>query len=141
MLPLRHALFWQIAGMLLLLLVLLSTLLPVAWFWDSSLRPPSWLRHADKWFHGAVFLMLAIWFSGQYRRAAYWGIAVGLVAFGLFIEGCQSLVSYRSAELADLAADIAGITIGLAVAMTGLGGWSLRVENRYLAKRAGRRIE
>jgi len=53
---------------------------------------------------------------------------LGLVAFGVLIELGQEMIPYRSAEWKDLVADIAGIGIGLAIAVTGLGGWSLRFE-------------
>jgi hypothetical protein len=38
------------------------------------------------------------------------------------------MIPYRSAEWQDLVADIGGIGIGLAIAVAGLGGWSLRFE-------------
>lgn len=93
----------------------------------------------DKWLHGITFALLAIWFAGQYRPRSYWRIGAGLMIFGLLIEGCQRLVSYRSAEWFDVAADSAGIIIGLTVATAGIGGWSLRVEDWYLRRRAGAR--
>ena len=68
-------------------------------------------------------------FAGQYRPRSYWRIAVGLVAFGALIEVCQRMVTYRSADLLDFAADVGGIAVGLAIALAGLGGWSLWLEN------------
>jgi VanZ family protein len=53
---------------------------------------------------------------------------LGLVAFGVLIELGQGMIPYRSAEWQDLVADIGGIGIGLAIAVAGLGGWSLRFE-------------
>jgi VanZ family protein len=85
--------------------------------------------------HGITFVFLAVWFAGQYRRKSYWRIAVGLLAFGVLIEACQRLVTYRSADWLDIAADAAGIAVGMAVAMAGLGGWSLWVENRLSRSR------
>ena len=86
--------------------------------------------HVDKWLHGITFVVLAVWFAGQYRRKSYWRIGIGLLFFGVLIEACQRLVTYRSAEWLDIAADAGGIAVGLAVAMAGLGGWSLWIENR-----------
>ena len=77
-----------------------------------------------------IFALLAIWFAGQYRRRSYWRIGIGLIAFGALIESCQGLVSYRSAEWLDIVADAAGIAVGLGIALAGLGGWSVWVENR-----------
>ncbi len=38
------------------------------------------------------------------------------------------MVTYRSAETADFAADALGVGVGVVVAMFGIGGWSLRFE-------------
>lgn len=137
MLPLRHLRFWRIAGVVLLCLVLTSALMPAVWFWDDRAGAVAWFRNADKFLHGATFLVLAVWFSGQYRRPSYLRVAAGLLLFGLFIEFCQFLVGYRQAEVLDMAANTAGITAGFALALAGLGGWSQRLENWYAAHRAG----
>jgi len=84
----------------------------------------------DKWLHGVTFAFLAVWFSGQYSRKRYGGIGIGLFLFGIVIELCQRMVSYRTAELMDLAADTVGIAVGLIIALAGVGGWSLRIEER-----------
>ena len=128
MLPLRYVRRWQIASAFLLIFVLASTLVPATWFWSSSRDFGSWLINVDKWLHGITFVILAVWFAGLYRPRSYWRIGVGLILFGLFIEACQQLVAYRSAEMFDVAADIVGIVIGLVIAGAGLGGWSLRLE-------------
>jgi hypothetical protein len=52
------------------------------------------------------------------------------------IEACQRLVTYRSADWLDIVADGAGITVGLAMAIGGLGGWSLWIENRLGTNKA-----
>ena len=135
MLPLQHARRWQMASTFLLLAVLSATLLPVVWFWSDKIEVLSWFESIDKWLHGITFLVLSIWFAGQYRPSSYWRIAVGLLAFGLLIEICQRMVSYRTAEWFDVAADAAGIIVGLAIATAGAGGWSLRVES-WIARRS-----
>ena len=129
MLPLRHAGRWRIAGLSILLFVFAATLMPTLWFWPDRQQFVSWFVHADKWLHGVTFAFLAVWFAGQYRKRSYWRIAVGLLAFGVLIEASQRLVTYRSSEWFDIVADAIGIVVGLALAMAGLGGWSLRVEN------------
>lgn len=134
MLPLSYVRQWQIASVFLLVLVFAATLMPAVWFWPSRREFAAWFFDVDKWLHGITFIILAIWFAGQYRPRSYWKIGFGLIIFGLVIEGCQRLVTYRSAEMFDVAADIAGIVIGLAIAGAGIGGWSLRVE-RWLARR------
>lgn len=137
MLPLRHTRFWRIAGLILLILVLGFTLMPVAWFWDNKTAAMAWFRNSDKVLHAGTFLLLAVWFSGQYRRPSYWRIAVALLLFGLVIEFCQFMVGYRTADWLDMAANTVGIITGFAVAIAGLGGWSQRVEDWYAARKIG----
>jgi VanZ family protein len=137
MLPLRHARFWRIADLVLLLLVFLSALMPAVWLWDDKVKILSWFQNSDKWLHAMTFFILALWFAGQYRRPSYWRIAAGLLLFGFMIEFCQLMVGYRSADWLDIGANTAGIIIGLAVATAGLGGWSLRVEDWYSARTTG----
>lgn len=134
MLPLRYAQRWRAAGLFLLALVLLAALMPAVWFHTDSQQLVSWIKNIDKWLHALTFLFLAVWFAGQYEREAYWRVATGLVMFGILIEVCQRMLSYRSAEWYDLAADILGIMIGLTIAWLGVGGWSLRAE-AWLARR------
>jgi VanZ family protein len=135
MLPLRYMRRWQFASAFLLIFVLASTLIPAVWLWPSSRDLSAWVIGVDKWVHGITFVILAVWFAGLYRPRSYWRIGVGLILFGLFIEGCQQLVAYRSAEIFDVAADIIGIVIGLVVARAGLGGWGLRVEGWFIRRR------
>lgn len=136
MLPLRYTQRWRAAGFLLLLLVLAATLMPAFWLLDDSKEFVTWFMDIDKWLHTLTFMFLAVWFAGQYARRSYWRIATGLVLFGILIEVCQRMVSYRSAEWYDLAADVAGIFIGLAIARLGMGGWSLRAENWLTQRQA-----
>jgi VanZ family protein len=137
MLPLRFARRWHITSAALLILVLASMLMPAIWYLSDLREFARWFANVDKWFHGVTFTFLAVWFSGQYTRRSYWRIATGLILFGLFIEGCQRLVTYRSAEWFDVAADSAGIFLGLIIALAGMGGWSLRFESRFANKKAG----
>jgi VanZ family protein len=134
MLPLRYMRRWRLASIAILMLVLLATLMPAVWFFDSRREFATWFFDVDKWLHGVTFMILAIWFSGQYKRGSYWRIVLGLIVFGLVIEGCQRLVTYRSAEWFDVAADVAGIILGLSLALAGLGGWSLRLESWYASR-------
>jgi VanZ family protein len=46
----------------------------------------------------------------------------------------QLQVSYRTADWLDIAANTAGIIIGLIIATAGLGGWALRFEDWYLRR-------
>ena len=141
MLELRYQRQWRIAGGILLLCVLAATLMPAVWMWPNKGRMLKLFVEIDKWFHILSFVFLAVWFSGQYRRAEYWRIAVGLLAFGILIEACQRLVTYRSAEWYDIVADAAGILVGLGIAAAGMGGWSLRFEAWLSRRDADVRLE
>lgn len=134
MLPLRHTRRWQVASLTLLLLVLAATLMPAVWYWDDRFKTLSWFEGVDKWLHGVTFLVLSLWFTGLYRKSSYWKIGFGLLLFGLVIEACQRMVSYRSAEWLDVGADAAGIILGLVIGFAGIGGWCLRAEE-LIAKR------
>jgi VanZ family protein len=134
MLALRYAQRWRAASLFLLLTVLIAALMPAVWFGADTRELVTWFMGVDKWLHAITFGFLAAWFSGQYERRYYWRIALGLVLFGVLIEICQRMVSYRSAEWHDLAADVLGVIVGLAVAWLGLGGWSLRAE-QWLVRR------
>jgi len=131
MLPLRYAGRWRAASMMILLFVLAATMMPAVWFWSERDSFLTWFSDVDKWLHGITFAILALWFAGQYRPRSYWRIGIGLILFGFLIEGCQRLVTYRSADWFDILADTAGIVVGLSVAAAGLGGWSLRIEELY----------
>lgn len=57
-------------------------------------------------------------------------IAVGLLALGGVIELLQRAGGERMGEWLDLAANAAGIALGLGLARLGLGGWCGWVERR-----------
>ena len=135
MLPLRHQKRWRVAGIAILLIVLTATVLPTLWFWHKF--PHGQFLLLDKWLHILTFLFLSLWFSGQYKRSSYWRLGIGLIAFGVLIELCQAMISYRTAEWMDLVADIFGIGVGLIIAIAGAGGWSLRLEQWFEKGRVG----
>ena len=132
MLPLRYTKRWQFAGIAILLTVLVFALTPPVWL---RLDMRDVMLASDKSMHGVTFTFMTVWFCGQYARRSYWRVAAGMLLFGAFIEICQRMLEYRSAESLDLVADSAGIAIGLAVAVAGAGGWSLRLEQWLLARR------
>lgn len=133
MLPLRHARRWQIAGVAVLLLVLAGALAPAIWFMQE-MRAPGF-AHTDKWVHAITFMVLTVWFAGQYSSKSYWRIAAGLLVFGGIIEVCQRMLTpWRTAEAMDFVADAIGIAAGLLVARAGAGGWSLKVEQWIAAR-------
>ena len=132
MLALKYSRSWQITGFMCLALIITMALLPDVLFW--SFDPHAAFKLSDKGLYIFTFTFLTVWFSGQYSRQSYWRLAIGLIAFGALIEIVQGMVNYRSSEWLDLTADGAGIVLGLIIARTGMGGWSLRVE-QWLEKR------
>lgn len=141
MLPLRYAGRWRTASFVLLVIVLAATLTPAYWLFPSKREFLTWFVHVDKWLHGVTFVFLAVWFAGQYRPRSYWRIALGLLAFGVLIEACQRLVTYRSSDWLDIVADAAGIAVGLGIALAGLGGWCMSVENRFSRNEASGAVD
>jgi glycopeptide antibiotics resistance protein len=129
MLPLRNAGLWQALSVVILLLVLVAALSPAFWFFDDRSTALFWFQNSDKWLHAFTFTALSIWFAGLFERRAWWRIAIGLMSFGFLVELFQLQVSYRTADWLDIAANTAGIIIGLIIATTGLGGWALRFED------------
>lgn len=134
MLPLKFPRRWKVAGGLILAVVMLLALAPAVIPWFSGDGPG--IPDIDKWLHGLVFVLLALWFTGQYARQSYLRVVLGLSAYGALIEVGQAMIPYRTAEWGDLAADCLGILAGILIALALTGGWSLRVE-AWLEKRFG----
>ncbi len=104
---------------------LLAVLVGVTCFFAFTPRPPELpLAPSDKLQHIAAFACLAAC-SLLCARAGWraaWAAALGLLAFGGFIEIVQSFIPSRSADWLDLRADALGIACGLlAVAMARRG--------------------
>lgn len=127
MLPLSYPGRWKIAGAMLLICVLAVATAPAIWPWSGG-HLTDWFQLSDKWLHGITFASLALWYSGQYARRSYGWLAFSLLMFGVMIEACQSMLTYRTAEVGDIFADGLGIAAGLSIALLGVGGWSLRAE-------------
>ncbi len=134
MLPLRHLMHWQRISLIILVFVLAAALMPAVWLFDSKASALHWFGGIDKWLHGITFFVLSIWFTGLYRKSAYWMVGSGLLLFGLAIEACQRMVGYRTADWLDVGADAAGIVLGLLIGLAGVGGWCLRIEERLLKR-------
>ena len=97
---------------------LVLLLISVAWgcLQAPGLDDTPWFWGADKIIHLSTYALLYIcaWlaFPGDLLS---WMLHGGLLAYGLLIEGLQSLTSYRSAELADILANATGLGLGCLV--------------------------
>lgn len=92
----------------------------------ASLMPdppqPSAVPYYDKLAHMLAYGVLGAWFGGV-LPSHYGRIFIGLAAYGLVLELVQSLTGYRSGEMLDMAADVAGIIAGLVLARLGMMRW------------------
>jgi len=121
--PLRLRYWWLSGGVLWVATVLYLTLMPAigGWGWAVTVN--------DKFGHFIAFFVLMAWFGGVYARANWRFVAVALAAFGIAIELIQGLLSYRSAEFADMLYDFAGIGAAWICVRLGFGRWALRIES------------
>ena len=124
--PLKAPWLWLALGWLLVAGACLGSLLP-----GNRLPMPGGY---DKMLHGVTYCLLMIWFAGIYRVRRYPLIAGGLVLLGLALEFGQRLVVSRAFEAFDLLANVLGIVLGMALAITVLGGWCQRVEGLFFSK-------
>ena len=105
----------------------------------STLVPASALPNVlvdDKLAHGMAFLVLMSWFCGVFEMRFSPLVAGALLCLGILIELAQSKLAYRSAELADGLADLAGVGLGWTLAASGLQRWAEWVESQFTANRS-----
>ncbi len=97
--------FWLFAGWMLVLLVVVLSLMP-----GPALLPAT---QGDKFMHIFAYAVLMSWFVNLYaamsRRAR---IAAGLIALGIALEFIQRWTGYRTFDMADMAANAAGVGAG-----------------------------
>lgn len=71
----------------------------------------------DKVVHGLLFASLAALAArGWFQHALRWRLLLGLVVLALGTEGLQHFIPQRAPSWADLAANLAGIAVGCALA-------------------------
>lgn len=121
----RHLRLWWSLGFALLALITALSLLPIR-------GPDLDLPNSDKLNHALAYSVLMLYFGqlvgGGWRRRL--AVAAGLLAYGIVIELLQSQLPPRTAELADLAANIGGMAIGALLLPTALGRLLLTVDGR-----------
>jgi len=82
-----------------------------------SLHPspgPVLEKFSDKLLHGAAYLALLISCDFAYRTGKHFPAKIAiLLSYSLILEGLQHLVPNRFFSLGDLAANLAGLLVGL----------------------------
>lgn len=122
MLHLRFRPYWIIASTLLVLSVVWGSL-------QTSLHDQV-PQGFDKVEHFSTYLILAVWFTGLLARGRWWSVVIALLALGASMEAGQYLMhAGRTADVLDMAANTAGITAGMLLALALTGGWAQRVES------------
>jgi VanZ family protein len=92
---------------------------------------PGWL--SDKLAHGLTYFVLAAWFAALSAPRNYARVGLGLLALGIAIELLQARTGYRTAEVADGLANLAGILAGLAFGLASRGRWLAWFDRRIAA--------
>lgn len=83
----------------------------------------------DKLSHLLAFFALTVWFTALVERRCYVVVGVLMLSLGIGIEWLQDWMALgRSAEVADVYADAAGIALGLAFSLVIRDSWLQRVE-------------
>jgi VanZ family protein len=86
----------------------------------------------DKIVHAGSYFLLMVWFAGIYEPRRHLVVAVVLAVLGFTLDAMQGGIATRSFDLRDVAANVAGVAIGLVLSRWLFAGWCLRVE-RLLA--------
>ena len=103
-------LLWALA----ILLVIVGSLLPGS---SMPMRALGQLDISDKLMHFAAYLVLAFLPALHERRPALIAAFVGAIALGIGLEFAQRLSPGRTFEIADMAADAAGVLCGFVLAL------------------------
>lgn len=113
---LPHLALWRALGMLALVATVIVCLIPMP-------RSPIHVEGGDKLEHALGWLLITLWYAQlTATRRALLARAFGFVAMGAAIELAQSLTWWRSADPADLVANVAGVAAGVALGLTPLRG-------------------
>lgn len=131
--PFRRPLLWAVLWMLMLAAVVALSLLP---------SPPR-LSHApsfsDKWAHLLAYFCLMAGAVQLYRqRLALAVMALSLCLMGAWLEWMQAAMALgRMADRGDMAANAAGVLLGLATAWLPQRDALLGLERRWLGRSDG----
>lgn len=96
------------------------------------------LDEGDKYGHLLAYGTVMLWFAQLYVGRRRWLAAIGLIALGVALEYVQRWTGYRSFDVWDMAADAAGVVIGLAAAPPRLPNVLSALERLLRIRTAGR---
>ena len=116
----RYRNYWLAAAWLQVGVVILLGLLPAT--------PSLGLSFGDKLVHFIEFFVVMAWFGGLYETRGQWVAFAGLALLGIGIELLQGLQLFRTLDIGDIAANLAGLAAGWLAARTWLRNWCARVE-------------
>ena len=110
---------WITAIAVLVLLIIVTSLTP------SPVVPTQ--SFSDQYAHFIAYFALALLGSAIATPAGLWKVMLRCLLLGASLEIAQSLLTdHRTADLADLAANAAGIAVAWLIAGRGRAGWGLR---------------
>jgi VanZ family protein len=125
----RLVLAWRLLAMGMALAILVGSL------WPSMPSVAGGI--SDKLLHFLAYVALSLVFAAAFSRRHWLAIAIGLAVFGALIELLQHwLPGRRAGEWMDLAANLGGIAVGLAVALAVPHSWRQKLD-RVLGRPEG----
>ncbi|HWI13310.1 MAG TPA: VanZ family protein [Burkholderiales bacterium] len=92
----------------------------------------------DKLGHLLAYGTVMLWFAQVYEDRARWRVMLGLVLLGIALEFVQRWTGYRTFDVWDMAADAAGVLIGIVLAPPRLPNM-MYITERVLRLRTARR--
>ncbi len=118
---------WLTIGYALVLLVLYMSLT------SEPIDMVGLFAYEDKLYHAFAYFTLMAWFSQIYHQRLQRNIiAVVFILMGLTLEYLQSLNPNRYAEFGDMVANVTGVALGFALALTSVKNTLLRIEKFIL---------
>jgi VanZ family protein len=103
---LKYRLIWLLIGYLIVALVVYLSLT------SSPLELDLGFANQDKLHHALAYFTLMFWFTQIYHRKFQRGFLIlAFVLLGFLMEYLQSFSPYRSADMADMAANVTGVLL------------------------------
>ncbi|MDP2560036.1 VanZ family protein [Psychrobium sp. 1_MG-2023] len=99
---------WQNSA--LFRMALFSALVVFSYLFFSQQNIPQTIAHTDKYGHAIAFFVLSALLYKSRKFSRFSQITL-LIGYGALVEIIQHFIPYRSASLADVAADAAGVLL------------------------------